>query len=76
MIDPQDKEREQRIVARTEVYVHRAKRMMLDLFGQEAAHDQPVITMQLVSAMIQLETADIIAEAGQRLQQPRELKEV
>lgn len=75
MIDPKNAEREARIAARTEVYVHRAKRMMLDLFGQEAAHDQPVITMQLVSAMIQLETADIIAEAGQRLRHTLETKE-
>ena len=67
MIDINHLDREQRVEARTIAYVQHAKRMMLDLFGQEAARHQPEVTMQLVSAMIQLEAADITAEAQHRL---------
>ena len=62
------------VAARTEAYVHRAKTMMLDLFGQEAAHDQPIVTLQLVSAMIQLEAAETMAEAQRRLAEALERK--
>ncbi len=55
------------VAEKTEAYVHRAKSMMLDLFGQEAAHDQPVVTLQLVAAMIQLEAAETMAEANRQL---------
>ncbi len=67
--------REARVEERTVAYVHHAKRLMLELFGQEAAHDQPIVTMQLVSAMVQLEAAEIMAEAQQRLAEALETKE-
>ena len=75
MITPDHNEREVRVEERTAAYVHRAKRMMLDLFGQEAAHDQPVVTLQLVTAMIHLEAAEIMAEAQHRLADALEKKE-
>jgi hypothetical protein len=51
------------VEARAIEYVHRAKRMLLGLFGVEAAHDQTVATLNLATAMIQLEAAEIIAAA-------------
>lgn len=55
------------VTARTEAYVHRTKKSMLSLVGQEAAHDQPVVTLQLVVATILLETAGTMAQAQPEL---------
>ena len=66
--------RADRIQARTEEYIHRAKRMVLDLFGIEAAHDQTQITLQLAIAMIHLEAAELIAINESRIAQSIEKK--
>jgi hypothetical protein len=66
--------RADRVQARTEEYVHRAKRMVLDLFGIEAAHDQTQITLQLAIAMVQLEAAELIAINESKIAQTLEKK--
>lgn len=58
-----DEARQKQIEAQVEAYVHVAKRMMLELFGAGADHDHMAVTVQLASAMVQLEAAYRIAAA-------------
>ncbi|PIE12623.1 MAG: hypothetical protein CSA70_08955 [Rhodobacterales bacterium] len=48
-------------------YVHRAKRMVLDVFGVEASKEQSTLTVQLATAMIQLEAAELNAASLRRI---------
>ncbi|MDQ2093763.1 hypothetical protein [Rhodalgimonas zhirmunskyi] len=61
------KKRADQIERRTQEYVHRAKRMVLDVFGIEAASEQSLVTAQLASAMIQLEAAELNAASLRRI---------
>ncbi len=69
------KHRADRVQARTEDYVHRAKRMVLDLFGIEAAQEQTVATLQLATAMVHLEAAEMLAAGEVKIAKTIENKE-
>jgi hypothetical protein len=69
------KKRADRVEARAEEYVHRAKRMVLDLFGIEAAKEQSRVTLQLATAMIHLEAAEMLATAQGAIAKTIETKE-
>ena len=56
-----------RIEARVEDYIHRARRMTLALFGPEAGQHQITVTMQIATAMVQLEAAEKLADAEKAL---------
>ncbi|WP_208352657.1 hypothetical protein [Pseudaestuariivita rosea] len=56
-----------RRAARVEEYLHRAKRMTLELFGVDPTHDNSNVTVALATAMIHLEAADIQAEAQEQM---------
>ncbi|MCF3593701.1 hypothetical protein LZG00_06785 [Rhodobacteraceae bacterium LMO-12] len=55
------------IEERTADYVHRAKRMVLDAFGIESTQDQSLLVVQLATAMIQLEAAELNAASLRRI---------
>jgi len=55
------------IEERTADYVRRAKRMALDAFGIESKQDQSLIVVQLATAMIQLEAAELNAASLRRI---------
>lgn len=55
------------IEERTADYVRRSKRMVLDTFGIEATQDQSLIVVQLATAMIQLEAAELNAASLRRI---------
>ena len=55
------------IEERTADYVHRAKRMVLDVFGIESTGDQSLLVVQLATAMIQLEAAELNAASLRRI---------
>ena len=57
-----DTDRMKRVETRTEDYVHSARRLILDLFGPESAQDHTIVTLQLASAMMQLEAAEVMAQ--------------
>lgn len=61
--------RAKEVEARVEVYVHAAKRMILDLFGPEAAHDHNTAVITLAAAMANLEAGHIMADAQDRMTQ-------
>ena len=61
------KKRAELIETRTQDYVHRAKRMVLDVFGVEAAKEQSSLTVQLATAMIQLEAAELNAASLRKI---------
>ncbi|MEM8657081.1 MAG: hypothetical protein AAF813_02535 [Pseudomonadota bacterium] len=60
----EDKQHAQHIERRVADYVHRAKRMTIELFGTDTSHDHNLIAVQLASAMVQLDAADRIAAAS------------
>lgn len=63
------------IEQRTGEYVHRAKRMVLDVFGIEAAKEQSILTLQLATAMIHLEAAELNAASLRRIAKTLEQNE-
>lgn len=69
---PQEEARQKQIEARVESYVHVAKRMILELFGAGADHDHIAVTVQLATAMVQLEAAYRIAETRESGARPGE----
>jgi len=64
-IDPEKRAR--MVEARVEEYVHAAKRMVLDLFGPEAAHDHNSTVIMLAAAMTNLEAGHVMADAQNRM---------
>ena len=48
---------------RAEVYLHIAKRMVLDQFGPASEHTHTEVTVALAAAMMQHEGAQIVADA-------------
>lgn len=60
---------------RTTAYVHRAKRMVLDVFGLESTSDQSLIVVELATAMIQLEAAELNAASLRRVAKALEGKD-
>ena len=66
--------RARRVEARTEHYIHRAKHMVLELFGKEAAQNQAIVTLQLATAMIHLEAAEVTAASAARIAKSIETK--
>ncbi len=48
---------------RAELYIHVAKRLVLDQFGPGAEHTRSEMTVALAAAMLQHEGAQIIADA-------------
>ena len=63
------------IEARTTDYVHRAKRMVLDTFGRDAANAQASLVVHLAQAMIQLEAAELNAASLRKIAKHLEEKE-
>ncbi len=63
------------IEERTSDYIHRAKRMVLDTFGIEAAKEQSTLTLQLATAMIHLEAAELNAASLRRIARTLEQKD-
>ncbi|MDQ2092047.1 hypothetical protein [Marimonas arenosa] len=61
------KKRADLIESRTAEYVHRAKRMVLDTFGRDAASTQATLVVQIARAMIDLEAAELNAAALRRI---------
>lgn len=61
------KKRADLIEARTADYVHRAKRMVLDTFGRDAASTQANLVAQIAQSMIQLEAAELNAASLRRI---------
>lgn len=53
--------------AEVEAYLHRARSMILDVFGGEAGREQTLATVQLASAMVQADAALRMAAANDRL---------
>jgi len=56
-----------RIEGRMDSYLHSARRMVVDQFGPEASHDNVLVIVTLAAAMANLETAEIIASAEDRI---------
>lgn len=63
------------IEERTSDYIHRAKRIVLDTFGIEAAKEQSTLTLQLATAMIHLEAAELNAASLRRIARTLEQKD-
>ncbi|KAA0912415.1 hypothetical protein [Aquicoccus porphyridii] len=63
------------IEERTTEYIRRAKRMVLDVFGIEAAKEQSTLTLQLATAMIHLEAAELNAASLRRIARTLEQKD-
>jgi len=61
------KRRADLIEERTTDYVHRAKRMVLEVFGIESSNDQSMIVVNLATAMIHLEAAELNAASLRRI---------
>ncbi len=58
-----DSEEVQKISARTEAYLHIARRIVVDQFGPEAGHDHILTIAQVAHTMAILENAEIMARA-------------
>ncbi len=56
-----------RIVGRTESYLHLARRLVVDTFGPEAGHDHVLTVATVASMMATLENAEIAASAQDKL---------
>lgn len=52
-----------RIDQHMEALLHRARRLVLDAFGAEAAMHHPAMTVQVATALATLEAAETIAHA-------------
>jgi hypothetical protein len=61
------KRRAELIEARTVDHIHRAKRMVVDMFGTKEAKEQSALAMQLATAMIHLEAAELNAASLRRI---------
>jgi len=57
------------IAQRAEVYLHLARRVVVDLFGPEAGHDHVQTVATVASMMATLENAEITASAQDKLTQ-------
>ncbi len=60
MTDIDIDERAHAVEQRMEVYLHIAKRMVMEQFGPAAEHTHSQITVDLAAAMMQLEAAHVI----------------
>ncbi|MGP6086447.1 hypothetical protein [Antarctobacter jejuensis] len=60
-------EQVQRIAARAELYLHIARRLVVDAFGPEASQDHVLTIAQVASMMATLETAEIAAASQDKL---------
>lgn len=69
------KRRAELIEDRTADYIHRAKRMVVDMFGTKEASEQSALAMQLAIAMIHLEAAELNAASLRRIAKAVEEKE-
>ncbi|KPP87482.1 MAG: Hexokinase [Rhodobacteraceae bacterium HLUCCO07] len=63
------------IEERTSDYIRRSKRIVLDTFGIEAAKEQSTLTLQLATAMIHLEAAELNAASLRRIARTLEQKD-
>ena len=63
MADSSTEHRIRHIEARVETYLHSAKRMALGVFGATGEHDYNSLTVEVATALVNLEAAHVIAEA-------------
>lgn len=55
------------IVKRSETYLHLARRVVVDIFGPEAGHDQVQVVAMVAAMMANLEHAEILASSQDKL---------
>ncbi len=60
-------ERVARIEKRMETYVHSARRLVVNVMGPDAGHDNVMVIATLAAAMANLETAEILASVEDRI---------
>jgi len=53
------------VESRVDMYLHSAKRIVMDQFGSTSEHSHNQITVDIAAAMVSLEAAHIIADAEQ-----------
>ena len=64
-----DSETVERIAGRAEAYMHLARQMVVENFGNEAGRDQLHVIAIVASTMATLENAEITAKAHDKLMQ-------
>ena len=57
----------QHIAKRAESYLHIARRIVIDMFGRDAGHEQVLIIAQVAAMMADLETAEILASSQDKI---------
>ena len=55
------------IARRAESYLHLARRLVVDIFGPEAGHDQVQVIAMVAGMMATLENAEITAKAQDKM---------
>ncbi|NNE86709.1 MAG: hypothetical protein HKN27_01425 [Silicimonas sp.] len=55
------------IVKRSEAYLHLSRRLVVDMFGPEAGHDQVQVIATVAAMMANLEHAEILASSQDKL---------
>ena len=64
-----DAETAEHIAKRAESYLHLSRRVVVDMFGPEAGHDQVQVIAMVAAMMATLENAEITAKAQDKLTQ-------
>ena len=62
-----ESEKVDRIAKRAESYLHLARRLVVDIFGPEAGHDQTLVIAQVAAMMATLENAEMISASNDKL---------
>ena len=55
------------LAKRAEAYLHLARRIVVNVFGPEAGHDQVQVTATVASMMANLENAEIVSRSQDKL---------
>lgn len=64
-MDPKTRSnRKERVIDRTEDYLHAAKRVAIQAFGTDSAHGHAEVISRIAHIMATLEAAEVVAEAN------------